>query len=329
MEKYNPKVSIIIPAYNASNYLEEAINSALNQTYQNTEIIVVNDGSNDNGATEKIALSYGKKIRYFCKKNGGSSSAMNIGIKNMSGEWFSWLSHDDLYYSNKIEKQIEYINKLSIPEEKIDQHVFFSGSEQIDEQGKCIWSKSEKELLKTENALKNLEGNEWLIAEPTKYLFHGCSCLIHKSVFNKIGGFDENLRLLNDVDLWYRIYSNNYTIHYIPEILVKGRVHPKQISTETGYSYHNAEQDMYWKRSLDWLQQNYPQRYELFYLYGRNAYLKTRTSEGDKAFYIAKKLFPQKRFELFIKRFFFMKRAQIKSLIKKTYLTMMKKRSSK
>jgi glycosyltransferase involved in cell wall biosynthesis len=60
-----PKVSIVIPVYNGSNYLSQAIDSALAQTYPNIEIVVVNDGSNDGGATEKIALSYGDKVRYF------------------------------------------------------------------------------------------------------------------------------------------------------------------------------------------------------------------------------------------------------------------------
>ena len=115
-EQYQPIVSIVIPAYNASNYLAKAIDSALAQTYPNVEIIVVNDGSKDDGATERIALSYGKKIRYLYKKNGGSSSALNLGIANMTGEWFSWLSHDDLYEPNKLEKQIAYIQKLDINE---------------------------------------------------------------------------------------------------------------------------------------------------------------------------------------------------------------------
>ena len=80
---YTPLVSIVIPAYNASNYLSNAIDSALAQTYKNIEIIVVNDGSKDDGATRKIAESYGDKILYFEKSNGGSSSALNYGINQI------------------------------------------------------------------------------------------------------------------------------------------------------------------------------------------------------------------------------------------------------
>lgn len=104
-----PLVSIVIPVYNGENYLEEAIHSALNQSYENIEIIVVNDGSTDN--TENIALKYKDKIKYFKKENGGVSSALNLGIKNMTGEYFSWLSHDDLYYEDKIERQIIELEK--------------------------------------------------------------------------------------------------------------------------------------------------------------------------------------------------------------------------
>ena len=102
-----PLVSIIIPVYNGGNYLSEAIDSALNQTYENIEIIVVNDGSQDDLKTEQIALSYGERITYVSKENGGSSSALNVGIRTMKGEYFSWLSHDDLYLPEKIEKQVE------------------------------------------------------------------------------------------------------------------------------------------------------------------------------------------------------------------------------
>ena len=102
-----PKVSIVIPVYNGSDYLDKAIQSALNQSYQNVEIIVVNDGSNDGGKTAEIAGSYGDKIRYIEKENGGVSSALNRGIEAMTGEYFSWLSHDDEYRNEKIEKQVD------------------------------------------------------------------------------------------------------------------------------------------------------------------------------------------------------------------------------
>jgi glycosyltransferase involved in cell wall biosynthesis len=78
---FRPKVSIIIPVYNGENYLHEAIDSALAQTYKNIEILVINDGSTDN--TEKIALAYKDNINYFFKSNGGQSSALNFGIDKM------------------------------------------------------------------------------------------------------------------------------------------------------------------------------------------------------------------------------------------------------
>ena len=144
---YLPKVSIVIPAYNASNYLAEAIDSALAQTYPNTEIIVVNDGSRDDGATERIALSYGDKIRYFHKENGGSSSALNTGIANMTGEWFSWLSHDDLYVPHKVETQIRYLNGLDVSEEELYRQVLFSASDLIDGEGRTIRTAKEESSL--------------------------------------------------------------------------------------------------------------------------------------------------------------------------------------
>ena len=91
------KVTILIPVYNGSNYLKEAIESALAQTYKNKEIIVVNDGSTDNGKTKEIALSYKDKIKYYEKENGGAPTALNYGIERMTGDYLSWLSHDDLY----------------------------------------------------------------------------------------------------------------------------------------------------------------------------------------------------------------------------------------
>ena len=101
-DAFNPLVSIIIPVYNGENYLAEAINSALSQTYNNIEVIVINDGSKDQ--TDTICKSYGDRIKYLKKENGGVASALNFGIDNMNGEYFSWLSHDDLYLPDKVLK---------------------------------------------------------------------------------------------------------------------------------------------------------------------------------------------------------------------------------
>ena len=102
MTSHLPLVSIVIPVYNGADYMREAIDSALSQTYPHIEVLVVNDGSTDSGATAAVARSYGDKIRYFEKKNGGVSSALNYGIRNMQGSYFSWLSHDDVYEKTKL-----------------------------------------------------------------------------------------------------------------------------------------------------------------------------------------------------------------------------------
>ena len=127
----DPLVSIIIPVYNGTNYLREAIDSALGQTYSNCEIIVVNDGSNDNGETEKMALAFGDKIRYFSKGNGGVSTALNLGINNMRGDYFSWLSHDDLYTTEKIEKNVAAIKDSPM-------RIVYSDYDSIDAKGRNI-----------------------------------------------------------------------------------------------------------------------------------------------------------------------------------------------
>jgi glycosyltransferase involved in cell wall biosynthesis len=321
---YSPKISIIIPAYNASNYLAEAIDSALAQTYNNVEIIVVNDGSKDDGATREIALSYGDKIRYFEKENGGSSSALNTGIANMTGEWFSWLSHDDLYVPQKLERQIAYIESLKLDERDVCNHVFFSASELIDANGALIRSCNGDKERSFSEKISAFPHNGYLIAEPTVYCFHGCSCLVHKKVFESIGAFDEKLRLINDLDMWFRVYAAGYKIHYIPDALVKGRIHSKQVSKSIGYSYHNPEQDMFWSRSFDWLTENYPEQYELFYLFGCNAYAKTRNADGDRAFDHVLALKPEMKHSLGAKRIWLCGYARVRNFLKHVYLKLKK-----
>lgn len=321
--KYKPLVSIVIPVYNGSNYMAEAIDSALSQTYDNIEVVVVNDGSKDDGKSDEIARSYGDKIRYFPKKNGGSSSALNEGIKNMKGEWFSWLSHDDLYYKDKVQKQVEYLNTLldsGIDEADLWQNILFTACDYINGEGKLI-KKSKFDAEKELSAkIAKLQGNEYLICEPTKYNFYGCGCLVNKKAFDKVGAFDEKLRLINDLDMWYRLYAGDFRLHYMPEALTIGRIHKGQISRSIGFSYHNPEQDMLWQRSLDYLKENCKDNFEVFYLFGCNAFTKTRDKEGQEAFSIATEISPDKTALLRKTKKKLQLKAKIRTFMKKVYM---------
>jgi glycosyltransferase involved in cell wall biosynthesis len=206
----NPKVSIIIPVYNGANYLHQAIDSALNQTYYNCEIIVVNDGSRDDGATEQIALSYGNKIRYFYKENGGVSSAFNLGIQKMEGEYFSWLSHDDIFVPHKIRSQIDFIDGRK-------DVVVYGDFEIIDGKSKYIGTRREKQIP------SELFRYHLIFSHP----IHGCTVLIPKAIIDTVGGFDESLKTVQDYDLWYRI-SKIFKFVHQDAVLARYRIHESQ-----------------------------------------------------------------------------------------------------
>lgn len=214
-----PLVSIIIPVYNGSNYLAQAIESALNQTYKNIEIIVVNDGSCDDQQTEKIALSYGNKIKYISKPNGGSSSALNTGIKNMTGEYFSWLSHDDLYFPEKIETQIN----IALNQNDKDTIIVSKGV-LINKDNQIIPSKKKKHIegkLSAEQVLNWISHGKGI---------NGCAIFIPKHIIDKAGFFDEKLVYLNDMDYWYRLCLLNCNFFFSNDVIVKTRIHGQQVS---------------------------------------------------------------------------------------------------
>lgn len=228
---FNPKVSIIIPVYNGSNYLREAIDSALAQTYENIEVIVINDGSTDKGKTEAIALSYGDKIRYFYKENGGVSSALNFGIKMSKGDYISWLSHDDAFLPQKIEEQIKYLQK----EESKDNIILFSDYEIINERSEHVGT-YKVPLTNPENIFVDL-----LAIWPV----HGCTTLIPKACFDKVGLFDENNKTVQDYDMWFRFLKHGCRYRYFPMALTRFRVHEKQDSSQKRDSYYEERENTY------------------------------------------------------------------------------------
>lgn len=207
-----PKVSIVIPVFNGANYLRDAIDSALAQTYPNIEIVVVNDGSRDEGATERIALSYGDKIRYFYKENGGVASALNRAIAEMRGEYFSWLSHDDLYTKDKVEKEIYALFKLGRDDVVIysDYAVFACDPDDA-----------------TTLRMKGVPPEHFRYSLMVDISVHGCTLLIPRSAFEKVGCFNERLRTTQDYELWFRM-AKDFSFIHIPEVLVKFRNHQNQ-----------------------------------------------------------------------------------------------------
>ena len=231
-DNFKPLVSIVIPVYNGSNYMREAIDSALAQTYTNIEVIVVNDGSTDN--TDEIARSYGDKIRYFSKENGGVSTALNLAIENMKGEYFSWLSHDDMYLPEKIESQINILRNLDDKTTIVN-----SRNDAIDAEG------NKKQSWKYEIPDKYVD-------KPLYYVFTtkltGCSLLIHKSHFMRCGEFDCTQKITQDYDMWFKILRKA-KIYDINKVLVLVREHSGSV-TNTSDKYY-SESDEFWCGLLD------------------------------------------------------------------------------
>ena len=210
-----PKVSIIIPVYNGGKYVSMAIDSALRQTYDNIEIIVVNDGSTDD--TEKICKSYGDKIKYIKKENGGVSTALNAAIKQMTGQYFSWLSHDDLYYPEKVEKEIKYLEENNLIGTDT---ILYSNFSLMDGDGHFQMDILFDSIIMNQDSVYSI----------LKGGIDGLTLLIPKEAFDKVGLFDENLRCIQDYALWFEMYKKGYKFVHIPDVLAVTRIHAAQVT---------------------------------------------------------------------------------------------------
>jgi glycosyltransferase involved in cell wall biosynthesis len=179
---FEPLTSIVIPVYNGARYLGEAIDSALGQTYPNVEVLVVDDGSNDDGATEKRARSYGDRITYIAKPNGGVATALNEGIRRMRGDYFSWLSHDDVYYPNKVARQVARLQDA--PRDAI----VYGDVDYIDPEGR---------FLRRDQFARWAECS-MLAALVVAWPVNGCATLVPRAALDDVGVFDETMRTTQD-----------------------------------------------------------------------------------------------------------------------------------
>jgi glycosyltransferase involved in cell wall biosynthesis len=148
-------VSVIIPVYNSAQFLNESLESVINQTYSNIEIICVNDGSTDNSL--EILQQYSDKITIISQENHGLASALNLGIRKMKGIWFKWFSPDDIMFSNTIEQLVDAAKHFS------DNVIVYSNWQIINENGNILRNFSESnynELSKFDFNIRLLSGQQ-------------------------------------------------------------------------------------------------------------------------------------------------------------------------
>lgn len=227
-----PKISVLIPSYNHEKYIGEAIESVLMQTYQDFELIIVDDGSTDQ-SVEVIQRYQQQDARiHFIKfeQNLGACSAAARLIEEAQGEYLAVLSSDDLFIPNKLEKQLNFLENNS------QYKAVFSYAEMIDENGNPF---VRQDHFYTKIFIQpNRNRFDWL-----RYFFYHGNCLCHSSVlikkecYEKIGVYDYRYFQLPDFDFWIRLCMQ-YEIFIISENLVKFRIRANE-ENASGDNYTN------------------------------------------------------------------------------------------
>jgi len=216
--RMNDKVSIVIPVYNSAKYLEETLESALNQTYPNIEIISVIRPGEDNSM--EILKNYSDKISIIRKPSIKQFAAFNLGIKEMTGEWFKFFSSDDVLYPNTIEELISATKEN--PENK--EIIYYSNFDIIDSNGNII---AEKMLTDDSNQTlfeKNIRLLNGFYGNPN-------GSLVHRDVFTKYGLFNEDFEIVGDYEMWLRLcLLYDFRMQLIPKKLFKYRTHKDTVS---------------------------------------------------------------------------------------------------
>lgn len=210
-----PKVSIIIPTYNYGDFICDAIDSVLSQTFQNHEIIVIDDGSTDN--TVDILKKYEDNISYYYQNNKGPASARNLGIKNSKGDYICFLDADDVFLPDKLEIQLSLFENSSNKNLALLYSDFY------------VVNKNLNNILKYYRC-KSFPNH----AMALNYLFQDnyintSTVMIPKDILLKVGLFNEEYKYLEDYDLWVKI-GIDYDFLGINKPLVKTRSHYKNYS---------------------------------------------------------------------------------------------------
>lgn len=206
----NPKVSIILPTYNGAKYIKASIDSCLNQTYKNIELIIVDDGSIDK--TKDIIEAYNdERIKYIKhNKNLGLAEALNTGFANSTGEYLTWTSDDNIYAPNSIETMVNFLNTHS------EIAFVYANFYFIDENGEVLQPQKVEspEKLKDRNCI-------------------GPCFLYRKEVHETIGDYNSKIKLAEDYEYWIRVFRK-FRMQNIIEFLYYYRLHHESLLVRYG-----------------------------------------------------------------------------------------------
>lgn len=217
---WNPLVSVIIPTYNRANYLPLAVESVLNQTYENLELYIIDDGSTDNTADVVSPYVDDRRVTYHKQANAGQGAATNRAIRLCKGEYIAFLDADDLWIREKLELQVADVQN------RRDLGVLFSPCYYIDQSGNVIGQSSEPHD-------QGFVTGRLLIEN---FIPFGTS-FVKKECFDNLGLFDEIVTGL-DYDLWLR-FSTRYKFGYISTPTLFYRVWPGQVTSNNGVQVYN------------------------------------------------------------------------------------------
>lgn len=206
------RISVVIPCYNSGTYLAEAINSALAQTYENKEIIVVDDGSTDNSAA--LMASYGERIRVVRQTNSGLPSARNAGINASTGEWLAFLDADDWWDPTFLAKTAEALNTSTAA-------LAYTGWQNVGAPPPFHepFVPEDYEQAKPNKTVRLTRATGWPVH----------AALTRRDVLFEAGLFNPELKSCEDFDLWLRVALTRPIIR-VPAVLAFYRFHPGQMT---------------------------------------------------------------------------------------------------
>ena len=216
----NLRIAAVIPLYNGGRYIRTALESVLNQNVGPAQIIVVNDGSTDDGPAIVEQMAKQHPITLLHKENGGQSSARNFGVAQSSTELIALLDQDDVWYPNHLEGLVDQFRRVSIPE----MGWVYSNMDEIDENGHII-VRSCLRMVAVPHPKRDL-----FACIATDMFVLPSATLISRKAFDAVGGFDERLSGFEDDDLFLRIFRAGFDNFYIDLALSQWRIYAHSAS---------------------------------------------------------------------------------------------------